>query len=85
VIGNRLKLIAVIHLAVNVMIAIPKPVDIWHLLCYSFHDSGIEHTIFSTLVIIFVHYVARSFCGTIKLPKEMPKMPNPPEAGYRFY
>jgi hypothetical protein len=26
-----------------------------------------------TLVIIFVHYVARSFCETIKLPKEMPK------------
>jgi hypothetical protein len=29
---------------------------------------------FSTLVIIFVHYVARSFCETIKLPKEMPKI-----------
>jgi hypothetical protein len=29
---------------------------------------------FSTLVIIFVHYVARSFCETIKLPQEMPKI-----------
>jgi hypothetical protein len=29
---------------------------------------------FSTLVIIIVHYVARSFCETIKLPKEMPKI-----------
>jgi len=36
----------------------------------------------STLVIIFVHYVARSYCETIKLPQEMP---NPPEADYRFY
>ncbi len=27
-----------------------------------------------TLVIIFVHYVARSFCEPIKLPKVMPKM-----------
>ena len=28
----------------------------------------------STLVNIFVHYVARSFCETINLPKEMPKI-----------
>jgi hypothetical protein len=28
----------------------------------------------STLVIVFVHYVARSFCETIKLAKEMPKI-----------
>jgi len=28
----------------------------------------------STLVIIFVHHVARSFCETIKLPKVMPKI-----------
>jgi hypothetical protein len=33
-----------------------------------------KYTLFSTLVIIFVHYVARSFCETIKLPKEMPKI-----------
>jgi hypothetical protein len=26
------------------------------------------------LVIIFLHYVARSFCEKIKLPKEMPKI-----------
>jgi hypothetical protein len=30
--------------------------------------------VISTLVIIFVHSVARSFCETIKLPKEMPKI-----------
>jgi hypothetical protein len=35
-------------------------------------EPGTDH--FSTLVIIFVHYVARSFCETIKLPKEMPKI-----------
>ena len=29
---------------------------------------------FSILEIIFLHYVARSFCETIKLPKEMPKI-----------
>jgi len=28
----------------------------------------------SILAIIFVHYVARSFCDPIKLPKEMPKI-----------
>jgi hypothetical protein len=28
----------------------------------------------SILEIIFLHYVARSFCETIKLPKEMPKI-----------
>ena len=28
----------------------------------------------STLVIIFVHYVTKFFCETIKLPKEMPKI-----------
>jgi hypothetical protein len=29
---------------------------------------------FSPLVIIFVNYVARSYCETIKLPQEMPKI-----------
>jgi hypothetical protein len=28
----------------------------------------------STLEIIFLHSVARSFCETIKVPKEMPKI-----------
>jgi len=30
----------------------------------------------STLKVIFVHFVARSFCGKIKLSKEMPKNKN---------
>ncbi len=29
---------------------------------------------FSIVEIIFLHYVARSFCEAIKLPKEMPKI-----------
>jgi len=42
--------------------------------------SNVIANTFSTLVIIFVHYVARSFCETIKLPKEMPKkMPKMPK------
>jgi len=35
---------------------------------------GFRLTRVRPLVIIFVHYVARSFCETIKLPKEMPKI-----------
>ena len=37
--------------------------------------SNTRYRLFCTLVIIFVHYVAISFYETIKLPKEMPKMP----------
>jgi len=36
--------------------------------------KGELYGILSTLVIIFVHYVARSFCETIKLPQGMPKI-----------
>jgi len=41
----------------------------------------------STLKVIFLHFVARSFCVKIKLAKEMPKLPKMPkvEVFYRFY
>jgi hypothetical protein len=44
----------------------------------------------STLKVIFLHFVARSFCVKIKLAKEMPKLPKLPkmpkvEVFYRFY
>ena len=37
---------------------------------FSFRSIG-----FSILEMIFVHFMARSFCGKIKLSKEVPKMP----------
>jgi hypothetical protein len=51
--------------------------------CQLWHELK-NKAVFSSLVIIFVHYVARSFCETIKLPQEMPKMPKVEEF-YRFY
>jgi hypothetical protein len=38
-------------------------------------NSLLVEWLISILEIIFLHYVARSFCETIKLPKELP---NPP-------
>jgi hypothetical protein len=35
---------------------------------------GAGHSSISILEIIFVHYVAKSFCETVQLPKELPKI-----------
>jgi hypothetical protein len=37
-------------------------------------NSLLVEWLISILEIIFLHYVARYFCETIKLPKEMPKI-----------
>ena len=37
-------------------------------------NSLLVDWLISILEIIFLHYVAKSFCETIKLPKEMPKV-----------